>query len=235
MGITFETPEEKKEIISNIKKEYAEKHGIADVENNPILDELAKTEFNRRETQASYTKARQDLTATQAEKDFLLVETQKGLNLSAIQNEELEKLKFNDPDRWKDTVTKLESQAKSDFDKTITDGLGHARSEASKNYELSRREEILKDFSLANPDFNLTDEVVREQLPPRLVNQLANGELAFGDFLTKAQIFITSPKKTDTKTPDSGSKTLDNLQGKGEPDRNAVNKEIADQYENLTL
>lgn len=235
MGTTFETPEQKKELILNIKKDYATKHGIENIENNPILDELATTEFNRRETQASYTRTRQELTATTAEKDFLFVETQKGLNLSAIQNEELDKLKFSDPDKWKTTVTTLESQAKNDFDKTITDGLGHARSEASKNYELGRREEILKDFSLANPDFNLTDEVVREQLPPVLVNQLANGELAFGDFLTKAQTFIKAPKKTSTETPGSGSKVIDNLQGKGEPDKGAVNKEIANQYENLIL
>ena len=235
MGITYETPEQKAEIINNIKAKLAEKHSITDVENNPLLDELAKTEFGRRETQASYTKSRQEIKSLEAEKTFLMEQAQKSLNLSAIQNDELNRLKFEDPEAWRQTIAKLENQAKSEFDQTISDGLGHARTEASRAYELSRREEILKEFSEANPGFNLTDEKVREQLPPVLVNQLANGEITFEDFLTKAQKFNVATKTTATSVPNGGSKVLDNIQGKQEPDKKDVRKSVAEDYENLVL
>ena len=185
MGITYETPEEKNAIINNIKAELATKHNIENTDGNPLLDELVKTEFGRREIQASYTKFRQEIKGLEAEKTFLMEQAQKGLNFTAVQNEELNKLKFEDPDKWRKTVSTLEFQVESEFNKTITDGLGQARTEASKMYELSRREEILKDFSEVNLDFNLTDQRVIDQLPPVLVNQLANNEITFEDFLTK--------------------------------------------------
>jgi len=235
MGITYETPEEKQALINGIKKDLAVKHNIENTDGNTLLDELAKTEFTRRETQASYTKGRQTLKELEAEKQFLMSEVQKGLNLSTVQNEELNKLKFEDPDKWRDTVHKLEVQAKEDFDKTITNGLGQAKSEASKNYELSRREEILKDFSEANPGFNLTDEKVLAQLPPVLVNQLANNEITFEDFLTKAQKFEVATKVTSTKVPNSGSDTLDKTSGGQEPSNTDVKKSVAEDYESIVL
>lgn len=235
MGITYETPEEKNEIIVGIKKDLAAKHGIEDTESNPLLDELAKTEFGRRETQASFTKSRQEVKGLEAEKNFLMEQAQKGLNLTAIQDEELQKLKFEDPDKWRDTVSKLESQHKAEFDRTITDGLGHARTEASKSYELSRREEILKDFSEANPGFNLSDERVREQLPPALVNQLANSEITFEDFLTKAQKFDVANKVASKQVPNGGSAALDNVTGGQTPPKGSMRQSVAEDYENLIL
>jgi len=237
MGITYETPEQKQEIITNLTKEYAKKFNIPEdkINDNPILGELAKTEFGRRETQASYTKSRQELKATEAEKNFLMEQAQKSLNLSAVQNEELEKMKFEDPDKWRDTVSKLENQAKEDFDKTITEGLGQARTEASKSYELSRREEKLKEFMEANPEFNLNDEKVLAQLPPVLVNQLANSEITFEDFLTKAQKFDVATKTTSTKVPDGGSAALDNVTGAQTPPKTELKKSVAEDYNNLVL
>lgn len=235
MGITYETPEEKIAIIENIKKDIASKHSITDVDNNPLLDEMAKIEFGRRETQASFTKSRQELKALEAEKTFLMEQVQKGLNLSNVQNEELNRLKFEDPDKWKETVTKLEAQARDEFDRTITDGLGHARTEASKSYELARREEILREFSEANPGFNLTDEKVRDQLPPVLVNQLANGEITFEDFLSKAQKFDVATKKTNKDVPNGGSDKLDKVSGGQSPKNTDVRKSVAEDYENMVL
>ena len=235
MGITYETPEQKKEIINNIKQDIAKKHNIENVEGNTLLDELAKTEFGRRETQASYTKSRQELKSLEAEKNFLMAQAQKSLNLSTVQNEELNILKFEDPDKWRDTVSKLENQAKEDFDRTITEGLGQARTEASKSYELSRREEKLKEFMEANPGFNLTDEKVLAQLPPALVNQLANSEITFEDFLTKAQKFDVAIKTTSAKVPDGGSDALDNVSGAQNPPKTELKKSVAEDYNNLVL
>lgn len=235
MGITYETPEEKKEIMSTIKQSLAAKYKLDNTDDNPLLDELVNTEFSRRETQASFTKSRQEIKGLEAEKNFLMEQAQKGLNLSVTQNAELNKLKFEDPDKWKETVTKLEHDAKADFDRTISDGLGQVRSEASKSYELSRREEKLRDFSEANPGFNLTDEKVLAQLPPVLVNQLAEGKITFDDFLTKAQKFDVATKVTAQNIPDGGSDALDNLSGGAAPKVKDVNKTVAEDYENIVL
>lgn len=235
MGTTYETPEEKQAIMADIKTTLAEKHGIEDIDNNTLLDELVKTEFSRRETQASFTKGQQKLKEVEAEKDFLFNKLQSDLDLSVAQDEELQKLKYEDPDQWMETLQKLKSQKKSEFDTTITEGLSHASSEASKNFALSRREEILKEFSEANPDINLTDSVVRDQLPPVLVNQLANGELAFGDFLEKAKKFIVAPKTTAAKVKEDIKDPVGKMNGVNKLPKDKVQKSIRDDYANMTF
>jgi len=234
MGITYETPEQKQELIQGIKKQIAEKHGIKDTENNALLDELAKTEFGRRETQASFTERSQRLKEVEAEKTFLHEQLQKGLNLSLAQNEELEELKMNDPDTWRRKVDELEKSKKSEFDNIISEGLSQVRSEASKNHVQSTREEILKNFSETNSDINLLDGQVLDQLPPRMINQLVDGEISEEDFRKRAQSLLVGG--ATFKQPPEGSKDkLGNTRGSQRPGKEAVKQSVAESYNNSEI
>lgn len=232
MGITYETPEEKNALISGIRQDLAKKHGIEDTEDNVLLDELAKTEFSRRETQASFTKGQQTLKTVEAEKSFLYEKLEKSLDLSVAQDEKLQELKHEDPDKYIETVGKLKKQKKEEFDATITEGLSHAGSEASKNFALSRREEIYKEFSEANPEVNITDQVVRDQLPPVLLVQLANNEISFEDFLETAKRYVVvEPKKGGNN---NDKKDLDDkvgrMPGSSKASKEAVNQSFMENY-----
>lgn len=235
MGITYETPEQKQVLLDTIKNDMAKKHNIETVENNPLLDELAKTELSRRETQASYTRGQQALKEVEAQKGFLYEKLQSDLDLSIRQNEELETLKFEDPDKWLATLDTLKTKAKSDFDATISEGLSHVSSEASKNFALSTREEILKNFSEANPEVNLLDQSVRDQIPPVLLTQLESGVISSGDFLEKAKNFVIGNVNTAKKLDKDLKDNFKDLKGKQKLDSDDIKKDIFATYDTMTF
>jgi hypothetical protein len=69
--------------------------------------------------------------------------------------------------------------------------------DVDKLSELERRKLILEDFKKLNPDFELTDENVQYDLPPKLVKGLETGELTFDNFLQEAKKYLETPKEVE--------------------------------------
>ncbi|MGE4420530.1 MAG: hypothetical protein AB7D38_11980 [Sulfurimonas sp.] len=156
-----------------------------------------EVDFEKRfkDTQASFTKARQEnavLKAKVQKYEEMLTATPQ---LTAEQAAELEELKFSDPDKWYAKKKELENYAFSAI-KTEVDGAT----------EMARRQQVFADFMQANPGVVINDDIIKYDIPRRITAKLDSGEITFEDFLTEAVNYLTAPKtvKTEkvTKQPD---------------------------------
>jgi hypothetical protein len=200
-----------------------------------LLDEAANAELRRRDHQAAFVQSRQEVSKLSAQNEFLFNKAQEGLDLSSIQNEELDKMKLEDPDKWMDTVTKLKTQKKADFDATIQQGLSDAEAKANQNFANETRQQTLERFIEANPDFNILDEKIASQIPPMYVNQLADGTLPYGEFLEKAKQFVTGVKTTANQTPQTTNTKFNQGSGRTQVEGQKVHEQKVQDYKNLKI
>ena len=158
----------------------------------------ARAEKRRRDTQAAYTKAQQEAIAAKKEKEALenliAEELEKSLDLSPEQREELEELKLVDPDEWRQKLNELEKQQKTLKRQKIKELTEKAKQEATTEFELQRRKEILDEFQRTHPDVEITDEVIANEVPPKYTRELEQGKISFEEFLEKVYGFLKSGK-----------------------------------------
>jgi hypothetical protein len=150
--------------------------------------ELVRAEKSRRDTQAAYTKQQQAIKKLEAEKEALLEQVNGAVTLTPEQQEELDELKFSDPDAWYQKKVALETQARQEAKAK----LDQAGLNAAQAYELQRRKEVLAEFT-QNTGFALTDEIIANDVPPRLTKKLEDG-MEFGAWLYEVKQYLDTPK-----------------------------------------
>jgi len=187
------------------------------------LEELKKqadiAEKRRKDTQAEYTRNRQELLRVKAELEAI----KKAPNLSLSQEDE--ELKFSDPDAW---LSKIEAlKAKEEEQRN------HLTEEARRRVELEARQEVLRSFVNSNPDFDITSKEVQDQIPPVYIKQLENGDISFEDFLNKAKAFVEAPKQIVTSKKAEGSVDITKLAGGQKPTE--TKPSVVDTYSNITF
>lgn len=146
-----------------------------------------------RDTQAGYTSSQQLLKTTQAQLDELTVPT----TIKVVIPDEIEELKTEDPEKWRQEVNRIEDEAR----KNAEDEASERRNTASEAAIKSYREEALKNF-VAETGFVITDEIIANDLPQRFMHEL-KPETNFTEWLYKAKAYLTRGKKVsnpDTKT-----------------------------------
>ncbi len=175
----------------------------------------AKTERRRRDQEGAYTKQMEEVAALKAMNEQLTakVKTKPSASISDEQAQELDNLKFEDPDAWRDKLNEYETQAS----RQLQEELVKMEQESSKQAEVERRKIVLAQFNAQNPQLNLTDEVIIDNVPPRIIKQLETGEIAFDDFLAKAKTYITTPKVLDSGTVLAAEPNMGQLQGSANP------------------
>jgi hypothetical protein len=190
----------------------------------------ANLESRRRQTQSQYVKSRQELSevghVTKALKDKLAKRTT--IKVTADQQIELDELKGSDPDAWKAKLDGYEAEARAGID-TEFDEVGVQARELS---EVDRRLVILDEYKASNPGFDLTDDILANDVPKRITSELESGKITFEDFLGKVNTYLTSNKvitpakdEKETKQPNLGD-----LAGKSTPEKVAVKKSINQSY-----
>lgn len=175
----------------------------------------AKTERRRRDQEGAYTKQMEEVAALKAMNEQLTakVKTKPSTSISDEQAQELDNLKFEDPDAWRAKLNEYDTQAS----KQLQEELVKMEQESSKQAEVERRKIVLAQFNAQNPQLNLTDEVIIDNVPPRIIKQLETGEIAFDDFLAKAKTYITTPKVLDSGTVLAAEPNMGQLQGSANP------------------
>ncbi len=151
--------------------------------------------------------------------------------LTPEQQTELEELKHTDPELWREKLNEHEETNKDKF-KEKRESI---KKEATEETELEQRTRLLTEHNEANPDYQLTDEVIANDLPPRISNKLKNGDVSFEEFLSEANAFLGTPKVVG----DAGEKPpadidLDDAGGSETPPASAVDANIAESYKNET-
>lgn len=189
----------------------------------------AKTERRRRDQEGAYTKQMEEVATLKAMNEQLTakVKTKPSASISDEQAQELDNLKFEDPDAWRAKLNEYETQAS----RQLQEELVKMEQESSKQAEVERRKIVLAQFNAQNPQLNLTDEVIIDNVPPRIIKQLETGEIAFDDFLALAKTYITTPKVLDSGTVLAAEPNMGQLQGNANPN---VDNQLGsdDSYEN---
>ena len=178
-----------------------------------------RAEKRRRDTQAEYTRNRQELLKAKAELEALKAVKQPKLS------PEDEELKFSDPDAWLQKVQGLQAQAQAQTQEAMR--------KIQDRIELEERQKILRSFVEANPSLDITSQEVQDQIPPVYIKQLEQGKVTFDDFLNKVKKFIEAPKTAAATIPEPSGTDISKLAGGQQPTKEK--EDIVTTYSNMTF
>ena len=188
-----------------------------------LLTQLDRERKMRKDTQASYTKSRQELAQLKAE-----AEARASLpTLSTEEQEHLDNLKVTDPDAWYQEKLKIDTKATQHINLSVQEATNKLALEA----ELLQRESVLTSFNANRQTLGLPplDEnaIAFDNIPPRITKKLEQGDIDYNTYLTEVSAFVDAPKVI-TKTDEVvGDPTLGNANGSNTPTKpNDNNKDI---------
>ena len=194
-------------------------------------EEQQQPDFEKRfkDTQSAYTKSQQELKAVKAQLEALEKLAQPKVEMDATAQQELDDLKYSDPDAWRVKMNTLEQEARVKH----TTLLEEAAQQASAQAELERRANLLAQYNASHPNMPITDELIALDVPNRITKKLEKGEISFDDFINEVHEFIYSPKKIGSGNKVTGQPNLNDFGGNSSPTNSAVLTNIADNYKNI--
>lgn len=199
-----------------------------DVEANEDVVYAATLVKRQKDTQAAYTRSQQNLSALSAKSKKLAEKWEEEAinNLSAKDTAKLEDLKAQDPDAYIQEIIKLKD-AKKDY---LKEELTKIDQETNKYSELEKRKIQLDYFNKENPNIKITDDVLANDVPPRITKQLEEGKIDFATFLINVKSYLSKGKAIDKgETPPN----VNNMKrGSTSPNKKDVAKQQAVDYNN---
>lgn len=192
----------------------------------------ATAEKRRRDTQAEYTRNQTRLKQLERENTELKLGWEKDAisKLPVEAQEELENLKLTDPDAWRAKINELEAEQKTKFGTKLDE----VRKSAEESTTLETRAEQFEAFKAANPELELNDDVIANDIPPRFVKQLEKGEIDFATFLNKCGEFLSKGKVLKPAPAPGEQATLDDVGGGIVPGTEAEAKQASVSYSKET-
>lgn len=225
--MTFE--EEVNEVVSKATVDEKGNLQLPDgLEAKPEVLYAAKLEKRHRDTQGSYTKSQQQIKLLQAENAKLAEQWEQDAmeNLTAAEKSKLQELKVQDTDAYIKKVGEIKQEAKVKFDERRT----NLSKEVNQLTELQTREILLEEYNNKHPDAQITDEVITNDVPPRIVKKLEKGEVTFEEFLIEANRYITTPKSIKKDEELENGPNLDKAGGSDTPSDKALSKKSSSDY-----
>lgn len=195
------------------------------------LEFAVKTEVRHRHTQSQYTRTRQENKALTAEKSVLKKKATENVKveLTAEQVEELEDLKFSDPEAWRKKVNQYEADAQKKHNSELEEEVKKVSTASLADEEIERRATVLSEFLEANEGFHLDDDVIANDIPPRITRKLNEGKVTFEQFLDEC-LEYTQAGKTIKQEKVEGEPNLSKVGGRNSPDKNAVKEDAITSY-----
>jgi hypothetical protein len=185
-------------------------------------------ELRRRDTQGAFTKSQQRVKALETENDSLANswESDAVANLSNSEQARLEELKVQDPDAWRAEISTIEDTKRTAF-KEKRQAIS---TEASKTTEVERRTSQLEQHNIDNPEHQITDEVIDNDVPPRITRELETGKISFEEFLTKVSSYLGKPKKLAPGTAAPDEPDFSSARGSNKPTEEAFKAQSSSDY-----
>ena len=200
-----------------------------DTEYSDELRYATVSEKRRRDSQSALNKSQHALKTTKAETEALRKRLQgtAKVTLSTEEAEELEELKFSDPDKWRTRMNELETRAATEFNNELAE----VTDQVGLDSEIERRVTLLDQFNKENPDSQITETVVANDVPPRITTKLAEGKITFEDFLVEVKTYLGKGKAVKQEKT-SGQPDLGELGGGDKASEHAVLTDADSSYEN---
>lgn len=209
---------------SHSEKEATENQETSQEPDYKALYETTQKRF--KDTQAAFTKSQQTLKKIQAEKEVLQEQVMK--NMTPAQAKEMEELKYSDPDAYIEKMTALQQEKVAE----LNGRLDAAGQKAAQEAELERRTQVLAEFNASHPGFELTDEVIANDVPRRIFAKLEKGEVSFEEFLEETHTYLNKPKKVASTEGVIDQPNLNNVGGGDTPSKSSTEKDIVKSYKN---
>ena len=178
----------------------------------PLFKRVVLAEKKARDNQASFTKSRQELAAITAAKDELEKLAVGNTSISAEQQEELDDLKFSDPDKWYELKNLYESDASNATRQKIQEVVSTASEKAVQELTLVERTEALTTFEDAT-GIKLTDDVMMNDIPPRLQSKM--GSMPFEEYLQEVATYLGKGKVVKGSDEGLDQTNINHLAGSG--------------------
>lgn len=207
--------------------------------NTDTLEQSTNVDYEKRfkDTQAYATKIAQEkaekereLNELKAEISVLKEAAKPSLSIDEAMQNELEELKFSDPEAWRDKLNRLEKEA----NKSFTSKIEEAKKTVSLQQELERRASILSNFQKEHPDVQLTDELLQFDIPLRITKKLEAGKISYEEFLNEAYNYVKTPKVIGSVNTTLDQPNLSKVGGDDTPTVVSVDSRNVKQiYENM--
>lgn len=174
-----------------------------------------------KDTQAGYTKSRQEIAALKAQ----LAISGKTPVVSAEEQDRLEDLKYSNPDAWREELGAIEAKATQ----TYNEELAKVTQELT---ELEQRELAFNEFQLSHPDVAITDDIINYDVPKRITAKLEKGEITFENYLQEVYDYLKTPKVIGGTSKGSEQPNLSNVGGSHNVADYTVQADIKASYKN---
>jgi hypothetical protein len=158
---------------------------------DPLFKQAVLATKDARFYQADHTKSRQELAKVKAAKEVIEKQLISSTQLTAEQTEELEDLKFSDPDEWFSKKKQYEDSALTTATNKLQETIDAASSKALEELTLEERTASLHSFQ-ERTGITLTDDVMRNDIPPRLQKKIT--EMPFEDYLNEVATYLKKGK-----------------------------------------
>ena len=171
---------------------------------DPMLKAAVAATKSYRDNQSGFTKSQQSLKETEAEnvalKEQLASSVRKPLELSTEDQTALDLLYTSDPQAWRAKMNMLEQQSADAVHEELTGVTDTARQKAGDEYELQRRYEYLDTFNEGR-ETPITPDTLDNEVPPRITQKLAKGEVTFEEYLAEVDTYLSKGKTVSKETP----------------------------------
>lgn len=165
-----------------------------DVELTEEIKFAATAEKRRRDTQAEFTKVNKSKLALEAE-NALLKETllKQSIVFSPEEVEELEDLKLENPEQWRQRLNELEQKTIQERQTKINSVSTEVKTQAEKNFEVSMQGKVLEEFNKFH-GISLTEELLADEVPNRITKKLVEGKVSYEEYLEESFTYLKTNK-----------------------------------------
>ncbi len=202
-----------------------QKHVVrAEKRQRDAQSELGRTQAKLRESDA-VNGVLMDTASTMVPDDF---------QLSDDEITALNKLKTNDPDKYRLEVNALEAKAKEAQTTKLSELTKKAAEDATSAHVTKNRVTVLAEFRDANPDLVITDDVLINDVPPRFLKGVQDGDYTYGEYLEKVKTYVGTGKKAPEGN-EGDPHNIHKMSGSHTPGKKAAEKAGQDSYAKMTF
>ena len=200
-----------------------------DVELTEEIKFAATAEKRRRDTQAEFTKVNKSKLALEAE-NALLKETllKQSIVFSPEEVEELEDLKLEDPEKWRQRLNELEQKTIQERQTKINSVSTEVKTQAEKNFEVSMQGKVLEEFNKFH-GISLTEELLADEVPNRITKKLVEGKVSYEEYLEESFTYLKT-NKAIKEEPVMGDPNLNRVSGGKEPGKFDAEPSLREAY-----
>ena len=181
-----------------------------------------------KDTQAAFTKSRQELAATKAE--LQAAKEMQQFAMPADVKARLDELKFSDPDAWRVEMNAFEQSKTAKFNEINATNTQAILSELNQE----DRVQTLKEFNSLH-GVEITESLLQNEIPNRIHNELNSGAIDYATYLAKCVEYLKTPKVIAGTQEVLGQPNIGKIGGGATPGEAASNMNIETAYKTMVL